>query len=73
MSKKKYVKPVILIEIMELPDLMTVSGSEKKSGASGYTLEDESGPDIGSSITNQQGVGSKESDWSYDYSFDLDW
>ena len=72
MNKKKYITPVIVIEKMELPDLMAVSGTEKVSAASDLT-EIESGPMIGSSITTQEAVGSKESDWSFDYSFDLDW
>lgn len=73
MNKKKYITPVIVIEKMELPDLMAVSGSEVKSAAYGYTLKNESGPMIGSGITKQDELGSKESDWSFDYSLDLDW
>lgn len=73
MNKKKYITPVIVIEKMELPDLMAVvSGSEVKAAASDIP-EIESGPETGTSITGQNAVGSKESDWSYDYSFDLDW
>lgn len=74
MNKKKYITPVIVIEKMELPDLMlVVSDTEVKSAAYGYTLKNESGPMIGSGITKQEAVGSKESDWSFDYSLDIDW
>lgn len=73
MNKKKYITPVIVIEKMELPDLMlVVSGSEIEAAAIDYTYKG-STPETGTSITNQTMVGSKESDWSFDYSLDIDW
>lgn len=72
MNKKKYITPVIVIEKMELPDLMAVSGSEVKAAASDIKGI-EPGPETGTSITKQNELGSKESDWSFDYSLDIDW
>ena len=74
MNKKKYVKPVVLIEDMELPDLMAVSGTEIVSANEATPPFQDSSPGImNGELTDQGAVGSKESDWSFDYSLDIDW
>lgn len=74
MNKKKYITPVIVIEKMELPDLMAVSGSEIVTANEANPPVKNSSPGImGGALTDQDAVGSKESDWSFDYSFDIDW
>lgn len=77
MKKKQYIKPVVLFEEMEVTDcilgvskteIVTNLGIEKNQGTINPTTVT---PAISNTTTNV--ADSKESDWSYDYSFDLDW
>lgn len=72
MNKKQYIKPVVLFEEMEVTDcILGVSKTEivTNLGIEG-TITTDTTP-ISSTPTDK--ADSKESDWSYDYSFDLDW
>ena len=77
MNKKQYIKPVVLFEEMEVTDcilgvskteIVTNLGLENTPGTNDPTT---STPGISNTTTTE--ADSKESDWSYDYSFDLDW
>lgn len=77
MKKKQYIKPVVLFEEMEVTDC--ILGVSKTETVTNLRLENTPGtinpttvtPAISNTTTNK--ADSKESDWSYDYSFDLDW
>lgn len=79
MNKKQYIKPVVLFEEMEVTDCILrgsnpgsaeiVSGTSegyKPTNANNLTVSQQG-------INSSSGVGSKESDWSFDYSLDIDW
>ena len=77
MKKKQYIKPIVLFEEMEVTDC--ILGVSKTETVTNLGLENTPGtndpttdtPAISNTTTNV--ADSKESDWSYDYSFDLDW
>ena len=75
MKKKQYIKPIVLFEDMDISDcILGLSKTEITSAPSDVTIDQSNNPSISTGgVTDQNDIGSKESDWSYDYSFDLDW
>ena len=81
MNKKQYIKPVVLFEEMEVTDcILRASNPTSTVTVFGGTEKfSDINPDYknvtisGTAIIDKSGVGSKESDWSFDYSLDIDW
>lgn len=78
MKKKQYLKPIVLFEDMDISDcILGVSqpGRAVIENAPGDGPDHNSiNPTVSKNYVNDQAsISSKESDWSYDYSFDLDW
>ena len=79
MNKKQYVKPVVLFEEMEVTDCILGESNPGSAEIVSGTSEGYKPTNANNLTVSQQGIydssslGSKESDWSYDYSFDLDW
>ena len=78
MKKKQYIKPIVLFEDMDISDcILGVSQPDKTviiPAASDVQIDQSKNPSISTGgVTDQNLIGSKESDWSYDYTFDLDW
>lgn len=71
MNKKKYVKPVVLVEDMEIADIMKHNSWTETTNNlridKPYSLK----PPLDNTPTKE--ADSKESDWSFDYSLDIDW
>ena len=78
MKTKQYIKPIVLFEDMDISDcILGVSQPDKTviiPAASDVTINQNNNPAVSTGgVTDQKDISSKESDWSYDYSFDLDW
>ena len=78
MKKKQYIKPIVLFEDMDISDcILGVSQPGKAvivNATSDYQNSGKYNPTVANEgVSNPDDVASKESDWSYDYSFDLDW
>ena len=75
MKKKQYLKPIVLFEDMDISDcILGLSKTEITSAASDVTIDQSNNPQIATNgVSKPESIASKESDWSYDYTFDLDW
>ena len=71
MNKKKYVKPVVHVEDMECADIMQQILSDPTTDNNIGTDTESLHPEA--TQEKVEIADSKESDWSFDYSFDLDW
>lgn len=71
MNKKKYVKPIVLIEDMECADIMQQILSDPTTDNNLNINKSSIHPDV--TQEKVEIADSKESDWSFDYSLDLDW
>ena len=70
MNKKKYITPVVLIEDMEIADIMKHNSWTETENNIGIYTNDKT-PPLNNNPTKE--ADSKESDWSFDYSLDIDW
>ena len=78
MKKKQYLKPIVLFEDMDISDcILGVSNPGRTvivNGPGDGPDHNSINPTVSNNYVNDQAsIASKESDWSYDYTFDLDW
>ena len=78
MKKKQYIKPIVLFEDMDISDCILGVSQPGRTviipAASDVTINQNNNPAVSKEVlTDNNLIGSKESDWSYDYTFDLDW
>ena len=71
MNKKKYVKPVVLVEDMECADIMQQILSDPTTDNNIGKNTESLHPEATQEVAKE--ADSKESDWSFDYSLDIDW